>query len=81
MSEKKNEKTVNFEDALARLEQIVRTLEAGTATLDQSLSLFEEGVGLVKLCNQRLADAEQKIKILVSTPSGMEELDFKKSEE
>lgn len=81
MNEKNGQKNVNFEDALARLEQIVRTLEAGSATLDQSLALFEEGVGLVKLCNQRLADAEQKIKILVSGPSGMEEQDFKKSEE
>ncbi len=78
MSEKKTD--MNFEESLARLEQIVRALESGSAPLDQSLALFEEGVGLVKLCNQKLADAEQKIRILVSTDQGMEEKDFKKSE-
>lgn len=78
MSDKKTE--MNFEESLARLEQIVRALESGSAPLDQSLALFEEGVGLVKLCNQKLADAEQKIRILVSTDQGMVEQDFKKSE-
>lgn len=74
-------KEPSFEDALARLEQIVRSLESGSAPLDESLSLFEEGVGLVRLCNSKLADAEQKIKILVTTDQGAEERDFQKSEQ
>ncbi|MGM9637302.1 MAG: exodeoxyribonuclease VII small subunit [Eubacteriales bacterium] len=74
-------KEPNFEEALARLEQIVRALESGSAPLDESLSLFEEGVGLVRLCNSKLADAEQKIKILVTTDQGIEERDFQKSDQ
>lgn len=72
--EKQNE--MNFEQAMARLEQIVRSLESGSSPLDESLSLFEEGVGLVKLCNSKLAEAEQKIKILVTADGEVVEKDF-----
>ena len=64
----KNEMT--FEVALARLEEIIRELENGAAPLDQSLALFEEGIGLVKLCGSRLDDAEQKIRILTKKEDG-----------
>ena len=63
-------KDITFETAIARLEEIVRLLESGSAPLDESLSLFEEGVGLVKLCNARLDSAEQKVKILTRNPDG-----------
>ena len=69
-------KEISFEEALARLEVIVGSLESGKAPLDESLSLFEEGVRLVKLCNSKLDGAEQKVKILVSTENGLEEKDF-----
>lgn len=68
MSENKNELT--FESAMVRLEEIVRLLEGGGAALDTSLSLFEEGVKLVKFCNSKLDSAEQRVKILVSDESG-----------
>ena len=48
MAEKK------FEAALARLEEIVRSLESGELALEQSLKLFEEGVKLARVCNARL---------------------------
>ena len=68
---------MTFESAIARLEEIVRALEAGSEALDTSLALFEEGIALVKLCNSKLDTAEQKIKILVGTPDGsLEEKDF-----
>ena len=70
-------KEMTFEGAIARLEEIVRALEAGSEALDTSLSLFEEGIALVKFCNSKLDTAEQKIKILVGTPDGtIEEKDF-----
>lgn len=70
-------KEMTFESAIARLEEIVRTLENGSEALDTSLSLFEEGIALVKLCNSKLDTAEQKIKILVGAPDGtMEEQNF-----
>ena len=67
-----NEKieTMTFEAAMARLEEIVRTLENGNAPLDVSLGLFEEGVALVKLCNAKLDTAEQKVKILTNAGDG-----------
>ncbi len=65
-----DQKEMTFEVAIARLEEIVRMLEGGNAPLDQSLSLFEEGVALVKLCNARLDTAEQKVKILTSAGDG-----------
>ena len=61
---------VTFEEALARLEEIVRMLESGSAPLDKSLELFEEGVSLVKMCNSKLDNVEQRIKILSKNESG-----------
>ena len=68
---------LNFEEAMARLEQIVRALEGGNVPLDESLTLYEEGVKLVKLCSARLENAEKRIKILVDAGNGtLAEQDF-----
>ena len=66
-----NEKNMNFEEAIARLEVIVRSLENGDAPLDSSLALFEEGVALVRVCNKKLENAESRIKILLSKDGEM----------
>lgn len=64
----------NFETALARLSEIVRMLESGQAPLEESLALYEEGVGLVRLCNEKLDGAEKKIKALqVVTPDAAQD--------
>lgn len=69
---------LTFETAIARLEEIVKALESGNAPLDNSLSLFEEGVSLVKYCNQKLDTAEQKVKILTMGENGtLTETDMK----
>ena len=57
---------VTFEEAIARLEEIVKYLEGGNAPLDKSLEVFEEGVALVKLCNSKLDNAEQKVRFLTA---------------
>ncbi|MBE6670770.1 MAG: exodeoxyribonuclease VII small subunit [Ruminococcaceae bacterium] len=73
----KLENKITFEEALARLEEIVRMLESGSAPLDKSLELFEEGVKLVKMCNSQLDNVEQRIKILSKGDNGeMVEKDF-----
>ena len=65
-------KTVKtFEESMARLEEIVRTLEGGNATLDESLKLYEEGIALVRVCSAKLDDAEKKIKLLNVTADGV----------
>ncbi len=56
---------LNFEDALARLEQIVEELESGDLGLESALSAFEEGVSLSRRCSGQLEDAERRIEILV----------------
>ena len=50
-----------FEEMLARLEVIVRTLEKGEVPLEESLSLYTEGAELIRLCTSRLSDAEQTV--------------------
>lgn len=54
-----------FEDALAKLEEIVRKMEQGELTLDESLAAFEEGIRLSRLCARKLDEAERRIEILL----------------
>lgn len=60
----------SFEEALAELEQIVRDLEDGTTTLEESLARYERGVGLLKGCYAQLQAAEQKIALLAGLDEG-----------
>ena len=60
----------SFEEALARLEEIVRMLENGKGGLDDSLTAFEEGSALGKYCNEKLATAEQKVRVLMQDEGG-----------
>ena len=55
------EKKLTFEESIARLDEIVKTLENGSAPLEQSLTLFEEGTKLIKSCGKILDNAEQKV--------------------
>lgn len=64
MAEKK------FEDALARLEEIVKELESGDLSLDLSLKLFEEGIKLSRVCNKRLEEAERRVEVLLKDKAG-----------
>lgn len=59
-----------FEIAMNRLEEIVHKLEGGNLTLDAALELFQEGVQLAKYCNNKLAEAENKIQILLEDRDG-----------
>lgn len=54
----------SFEAALQELERIVQSMEGGDATLEDSLASYERGMALLKQCQQALAGAEQKIRIL-----------------
>lgn len=55
------DKKMSFEEALGRLDEIVRHLEKGDLPLSQSLKLFEEGSGLLKDCSVMLDEAEQMV--------------------
>ena len=54
----------DFETAIAELESIVKKLEEGDLTLEQSLTLYERGVQLSRYCHGRLEEAERRIEIL-----------------
>jgi exodeoxyribonuclease VII small subunit len=60
-----------FEDALSKLEKIVAKLEEGDVPLEDSLKLFEEGIRLSRLCNQKLDEAEKKVEILLKDKEGV----------
>jgi len=55
---------IKFEEALTRLEEIVEKLEDGDLPLDESLSAFEEGIRLSRICAKLLNEAERKVEIL-----------------
>ncbi len=61
---------LTFEQAMGRLEQIVRAMERGDVPLDESLKLFQEGTELVRSCEKRLNDAEMEIKKIMTAPDG-----------
>ena len=64
------ETSLTFEQAMDRLENIVRLLEKGEAPLEQAMALFEEGAGLLRSCTAQLDAAEQKVKLLTAGPDG-----------
>jgi len=59
------EEKLSFEQALQRLEQVVRELESGDLSLDAALALFQEGVALARQCGARLDAAEARIEKLL----------------
>ena len=59
-----------FETSIKELEEIVKTLESGSVSLDESLALFEKGVKLTKSCQKLLDEAEKKVSILVNDSEG-----------
>lgn len=54
-----------FETSLKRLEDIVRELEAGELSLEDSLKKFEEGIKLSRFCSSKLDEIEKKVSMLV----------------
>lgn len=78
MAKKQNE--LNFEQSLRELEALVEKMEAGNLSLEESLKYFERGVALTRNCQKALADAEQKVRILLKK-NGKEQLnDFEEEE-
>lgn len=59
-----------FDQGMAELEQIVQRLEAGELPLEEALAAFEAGIGLVRMLNQRLSEAETRIEVLSRDTDG-----------
>ena len=69
-------KEINFEDTMKKLENIANELEKGDLDLDTSVSKFEEGMKLSKKCNEILENAEKRISILINNGEDIKEEDF-----
>lgn len=65
-----NQKNLTFEASMARLEQIVRSMEKGEVTLEESLKLFHEGTELVRSCQKLLDDARLRVKMITTAQDG-----------
>ncbi len=70
MAENLKIEEMKFEEALSTLEKIVSSLENQTAPLDESISLYENGIALVKRCSKLLDEAQQKVGILSRNDAG-----------
>ena len=69
-------KEKDFEEMLEDLENIVTSLEKDDLKLDESITKFEEGMKLTKLCNTKLEEAEKKITILLNENGEIKEENF-----
>jgi exodeoxyribonuclease VII small subunit len=79
MGAKKGQKdlaNMPFEEALEKLENIVRDLEKGETALEQALALFEEGIKLARYCSSRLDEAEGKIEMLLKEGESVQKVPF-----
>ena len=66
----------NFEESLARLEQITEELESGELTLEDSLKKFDEGVKLADYCQKKLLEAQEKVDLLLKKNGRLREVPF-----
>lgn len=71
----------SFEKSLAKLEEITEELESGNLSLEESLTMFDEGVKLAEFCNNKLNEAQQKINLLLKKDGKFTEVPFEESEE
>lgn len=82
MKEKKDNKRVkDFEGNLSRLKEVVKLLEEGNISLEESLKYFEEGIKLYRICNGVLNEAEQKVSLLLKEDKELVEKPFLVTEE
>ena len=69
-----SENEMKFEQALEKLEDIVKQLEEGGLSLNKSLETFTEGIKLVKFCNNELNNAEKKIEMVLNEEGGYSDI-------
>jgi len=74
-------KHTDYESAIARLEEITTLLESADTGLEDAIKLYTEGLEIARFCDQKLTDAEKKIKIIMEKRGQMVEEDFESDEE
>jgi exodeoxyribonuclease VII small subunit len=73
---KKSSQPADFEGALDELEKLVERMEKGETRLEDALQDFERGIALTRTCQKSLADAEQKVQILLEENADASPEDF-----
>lgn len=66
----------NFEEAMKRLEEITEAMQQSNVSLEQALKYYEEGITLMSFCQKKLAQVQQKIKILNDKSAQLEDFTF-----
>ena len=61
-----------FEDALEKLEDIVRKMESGDMPLDEALKSFEEGIKIIRFCSAKLEEAERRVEMLLGKEDSLQ---------
>ena len=74
---KKNNKDLSFENSLKKLEDIVEQLESGDVDLDKSVELYEKGMNLKKICEEKLKKVENQIKKIKVENNKIQKENFK----
>ncbi|MBJ6364232.1 exodeoxyribonuclease VII small subunit [Paenibacillus sp. GCM10012307] len=70
------DQVLSFEQAMAKLEEIVSRLEHGDVPLETAIELFQEGMRLSQLCGSKLDQVERKIELLIETEQGLQRNNF-----
>lgn len=71
----------NYEAAVARLEEITTLLESADTGLEDAIKLYTEGLEIARFCDEKLTDAEKKIKIIMEKRGQLVEEDFESDED
>lgn len=66
-------KKYTFEQAMAELDTLLRSMEDGALSLEETMKAYEEAVGLIKHCQEKLAQCDRKITVLKTTLDGVQE--------
>ena len=69
-----------FEDALEKLEDIVRKMEAGDMPLDEALKSFEEGIKLIRFCSAKLDETQRRVEQLLGTEDSLKVKSFQEED-
>jgi len=74
-------KSIDFEEALDQLEELVEDMENGDLTLEESLKAFEQGIKLTRECQTALSQAEQKVQLLIEENGKLKSVDITNSDD
>ena len=69
-----------FEDALEKLEDIVRKMEAGDMPLEESMKSFEEGIRLIRFCSAKLEETQRRVEMLLGKEDSLQSKRFQEDE-